>query len=168
MGDAGDGAADAAKSDDPEGASCELALRGDLEGEVLAALPFSCAYGVMLLGDVAQVVEDEGEDELRDGLGAVVRDVGDVDVACLGGGDVDDVVARGEDGDEAEPGELGEGFGAEGALVGEEDVSGGGALEEQLGWGAGIDRELAKGFEGSPGEIARVEALAIEYGDGGW
>lgn len=158
--------ADAAEADDADGFSCEFVKVWIIpEGEVGGVLPFSLLDEVVVVGGAFEEVEDEGEDELCDGVCGVDRDVGDGDVIGGAVGGIDGVVAGGEDGDEPEVGELGEGFCREGAFVGENDFGIVGAFDNFIDRCAGMDGECAEGFDGGPWVVAGVEGVAIEDGD---
>ncbi|MFM1944614.1 MAG: hypothetical protein RI897_3596 [Verrucomicrobiota bacterium] len=85
---------------------------------------------------------------------------------CCGGWDIDDIVASGEDADVFEVGELLDRGLVEYDLIGEKDGGLGGAFEEFVRLGAVVDLAGSERAEGVPGEVAGVERVAVEDGDG--
>ncbi len=120
----------------------------------------------MVADGVAQL-EEQGEDVLGDRVGTVLRHVGHSDSQPGGGGDVDDVVAGREDGDEAQRFELGQGRAVEPGLVGEYDLRSARSFDDAIGRRTVVDGELAQYGETVPGIVARVEGVAVEDDDAG-
>lgn len=76
----------------------------------------------------------------------------------------DAVGAGGGDRDQAQRGQLGEGFGAQRHLVGDGDGGAGEALDELLGLGLGVDAQLV-GAGGRAQADLRREGRAVEKDD---
>ena len=158
--------ADAPESYDAEGFAGEF---GEVavfpETEILGVLPLTLMGEDAVMGGFFEKIEDGGEYEFGHGVGAVDGDVGNGDVVLGGVSGVDDVVSGGEDGDEFELGQLGKGFRAQRAFVGEDDIGVFGSLDDLVDSGAGINCEFAERFNFGPRVVAGVKCVAIENGD---
>ena len=71
----------------------------DLKKEERAVRPTVLMDGFRMLRDVHGMFQNEGEDRLRDGIGAVGGHVGDDDAAFGSFSSIDDIVARCRDAD---------------------------------------------------------------------
>ena len=106
-----------------------------------------------------------GEDHLGDGARGVAGDVADGDVSLAGGGDVDDVMAGGEDADISQLGQLVDDFPGEAGFVGQDDFGGGCAGDGFGGGRAVVDGAGAEGLQVGPAQVAGVVGMAIEKDD---
>ena len=112
-----------------------------------------------------QEIEQESEDVLGDGVGAVDGNVGHGDAARARGLDVDDVVTGGEDADELQLRELGEGLRRQRRLVGQENVRVEGPFDNLIHGRAIVADEFTELGDIVPGIVTGVQRGAVEYND---
>ena len=99
--DSREGLSDAPEADQSERLSVEFGQWVEPVAEVDAFSPVAGAYVVGMASDAMAKFEEERGGELGDRLGAVGRDVADVDTFFTCSGYVDDVVAGSQQADEA-------------------------------------------------------------------
>ncbi len=118
LGDARDGAADAAGAHDAQPEAGQLDQGKVPVAEIGGLRPAAIAHGGRMVAGVTGQFEQQGEGVLGDGAGAVFRHIGDGNPARPRGGGVHDVVAGRQDADVAEARQLRQGGGGQRCLVG--------------------------------------------------
>lgn len=158
--------ANATESDDTHGFSGEF---GEIwifpETEILTVLPYAFVRPNTVLRGFFEKVQNHGKNEFGNRIGAVDGDVGNGDVVLGRVSGVDNIVSGREDGYEFELGQLGKGFRAKRAFVGQDDLGILGALDNLVGACPRINREVTQGFDFSPRVVPGVEGVAIKNGD---
>ena len=118
------------------------------------------------MADVVADLQQQGDGELADGVGAVHRDIGDRDAPLPAAGHVYHVVAGGQYGDVFDAGTGVQHLPGDGGLVGQHYLRVPNAVDCLLpvpGAGAIVDRQFPQGPEGLPAEIAGVFRVAVQY-----
>ena len=110
-------------------------------------------------------VKEVCEDKLCHGLGAVGGDVRHDDATLAGGGEIDHIVAGGENTDAAERRKPADRFAPDRGLIGEDDGRARRALDDQPGLGPVVDPALSQDPQRGPVQIAGVQRVAIEDDD---
>ena len=167
FGDLAGGLADLAEADDAHGLAGELNERIIPEAPVVIMLPAALAYGGTVVSHMVADLQQQRNGKLADGGGAVGRDVGDADALFPGVVIVDDVISRGQNRDVLQIRAGVEDRFADGALVGEDDLSVADALGDDfvvIGR-AVIDRQVTEGSQGFPAQITGVFGVAVENYD---
>ena len=133
-----------------------------------AALPLAGLHRLVMVADVVADLQQQGDGELADRLGAVHRHVGNGDALFLCVGHVHHVVAGGQHGDEAHGGAGVDGPAGDGGLVGEDHLRVGDAGDDLLlvrQAGAVIHRQLAQLLQLPPAQVPGVLRIAVQNHD---
>ena len=118
-----------------------------------------------MAADAVAQFKQQRRGKLGDRLGAVGRDVADVDALFACSGDVDDVVAGGQQTDEAHARTGGDDLAGKDRLVGEDDLGVADALDDEFGRGAVMHGQLPFAGEVVPAQVAGVQGCAVKYHD---
>ena len=160
-GDAGGVVAGLSEADDTDFLTAQFDERSVPEAEIGTVAPTAVAYlvGVVLhlLGDV----EDVREDHLRDGRGAVCRDIGNDDAPLFGSGGIDDVVSGGKYADVFQVGQGCDGRRIEHDFVRQQDICSGCTFKYFGGGGTFVNGTFAQAFQFVPGEVSGVGGVAV-------
>ncbi len=96
--------ANPAKANDAQRQARQLKLRSLPKRKVAALAPLALFYGPPMQADMVSKFQKQCDGELRDGLGAVFRDIGNRNIAGPGGRDINDVIPRRRNCNKAETG----------------------------------------------------------------
>ena len=143
--------------------SRQFGQAGFPETEVAALLPLAFANQAVVQRRLVAKMQQHGQHMLRDTVRAVLGNIGDGDAARTCRGRVDNVVARGQDGNEPQSRQLGERGGRQGSLVGQHDVRIGGPLARS-GRAAFARRPPGRpGRDRRPGIVTGIQCVSIEH-----
>ena len=162
LADAGDGPADLAQADQPQGSSGQFHLRGKPVAVVGAAAPAAVADIGGVEARLVGQFQQKGEGVLGDGRGAVAGHVGNDQSPLPGGGQIDGIATGGKDADISQPGGGGDGAGIQNGLVQQDGVGLADAFRDFRGRRAVMDHAVGEGFQGGPGEVAGVGGMGIQ------